>query len=425
MHRPVSLYLFTIAESGERKTAADELALQGVTGREKELRVDYARDSIAYENEAAAHRSQREQILRSKQDYETREEKREALENLGLAPSPPLLPMLTCPEPTFEGLTRLLREGSPSIGLFSDEGGQFIGGHGMNEDNRLKTASGLSALWDGAPLKRVRGQDGVIILPTRRLCLHIQAQPLVAVRLFDDPLLADQGLLSRILAIQPDTTAGSRLWRDSTSEVTEWLAVFTQRVLNNLRQPLPLVSGTQNELEPRILRLSEAARKLWIGFADHIERLITPDGPLEQVKGLANKAPEHAARIAGVCTLFTDFSAEVIDEDAIKGGIELTQFYLGETLRIRQIAGAKADLVLGEKLIAWLQKKWREPLVSLPDIYQRGPKPIIDRAIAQRIVDILVEHGWLIAIDGPVQVRGISRQKAWKIVLPAPTTLDD
>jgi hypothetical protein len=41
----------------------------------------------------------------------------------------------------------MVAAGQPSLGLFSAEGGQFIGGHGMNEDNKLKTAAGLSCAW--------------------------------------------------------------------------------------------------------------------------------------------------------------------------------------------------------------------------------------------------------------------------------------
>ena len=36
------------------------------------------------------------------------------------------------------------------------EGGQFIGGHGMTPEAMLRTAAGLSCLWDGEPIKRVR-----------------------------------------------------------------------------------------------------------------------------------------------------------------------------------------------------------------------------------------------------------------------------
>jgi hypothetical protein len=34
-----------------------------------------------------------------------------------------------------------------------------MGGHGMNQDNQLKTAAGLSELWDGIRISRVRATD--------------------------------------------------------------------------------------------------------------------------------------------------------------------------------------------------------------------------------------------------------------------------
>ena len=41
------------------------------------------------------------------------------------------------------------------LAFTTKEGGQFIGGHGMSEENKLRTASGLSDLWDGNAIRRV------------------------------------------------------------------------------------------------------------------------------------------------------------------------------------------------------------------------------------------------------------------------------
>ena len=62
----------------------------------------------------------------------------------------------TVTEPTFEGLTKLFATGQPSLGIFSDEGGQFLGGHAMNTDNRQKTLAALNDLWQGNPIRRTR-----------------------------------------------------------------------------------------------------------------------------------------------------------------------------------------------------------------------------------------------------------------------------
>ena len=87
-----------------------------------------------------------------------------------------------------EGLCKLLAVGLPSVGIFSAEGGQFVGGHGMADDAKLRTASGLSALWDGEPIKRIRAMDGCTVLPGRRVAMHLMVQPDVAVIWFGDRL---------------------------------------------------------------------------------------------------------------------------------------------------------------------------------------------------------------------------------------------
>jgi hypothetical protein len=42
---------------------------------------------------------------------------------------------------------KLFAVGHPSLGIFATEGGHFIGGHGMSDDNKLRTATGLSTVW--------------------------------------------------------------------------------------------------------------------------------------------------------------------------------------------------------------------------------------------------------------------------------------
>ena len=167
---PLSEFFLTIAQSGERKSEADRKALWPIQKREEALRAGYDVDLPAYEQRREAWEAQRRRILRAqgKGAAKTLDEKNAALEELGPPPQAPLTPLLTCPEPTFEGLCRLLVSGYPSVGVFSAEGGQFVGGHSMSEDHRLKTAAALSGLWDGAPIKRVRSGDGISILPGRR-----------------------------------------------------------------------------------------------------------------------------------------------------------------------------------------------------------------------------------------------------------------
>ena len=209
--RPLSLFIVTVAASGERKSAADHEALWPVRRREDSLRETYEVELPDYKR---AKRAWDIAVSRAEKTKGGRQEIETALRAVGDEPRAPLIPILTCGEPTLEGLQKLYAGGHPSLGLFSDEGGSFIGGHSMAEENRLRTVAGLSSLWDTGPIVRVRAGDGVIVLPGRRLALHLMAQPDAAARMLSDEVLLDQGFLSRLLVAAPASTAGTRFQRE-------------------------------------------------------------------------------------------------------------------------------------------------------------------------------------------------------------------
>jgi Protein of unknown function (DUF3987) len=412
--KPLSSFYLTIAASGERKTATDNMALSPIYKHEAYLAEIYQAELPRFQNDKIAWEEARKKAIASNKG--NRAAIRNALNELGSEPVSPLLPLLTCPEPTFEGLILALQRGQPSIGIFSSEGGQFIGGHGMSEENKLASAAGYSSIWDGGAIKRVRVKDGVTILAGRRLSTHLMVQPDVANILLSDALLADQGMLSRYLVTAPASCSGQRFSREPAPESRLKMLAYETRMHEILQLPLPLAAGKTNELAPRILRLSPDARTLQINFADHIERQIGPDGELKPISGLANKLPEHAGRLAGVLTVFENPGAHEISQDFMARGIMLAQHYAGEALRLFQGAKIDADLRHAARLLDWLHHSWNEANISLPDIYQRGPNSVGSRQTALRLVKILETHGWLVKIPGGAVVGGEPRRDVWRIV---------
>ncbi len=411
--KPLSNFFLTIAGSGERKSATDALALEPVRKQEEILGENYRAELPSYQNDKLAWEAARKRAITSNKG--DRSAIRSALNALGPEPLAPLLPMLTCPEPTFEGLCRALQYGQPSIGIFSAEGGQFIGGHGMSPENKLASAAGLSAVWDGDTIKRVRAGDGVIQLPGRRVSMHLMVQPGVANLMLSDTELADQGMLSRCLVTAPESCAGRRFFREPKPESRLKLLAYESRLHEIQQRQAPLAMGTSNILDPRTLRLSAEASTLWKSFADHVEGQIGPRGALEPVIGLANKAPEHAARLAAVLTLVDDPSANEVSQEFMAHGIALAQHYLGEALRLFQGARVDRDLRLAAQLLDWLRSRG-EPLVSLPDIYQFGPNAIRDRKTTLRLIRVLEAHKWVVKLPAPTVVNGERRRDVWQIV---------
>jgi hypothetical protein len=414
--RPSSEYFLTIADSGERKTSADTEALRGIESHEKELREQYGVDEAEYSNQFAAWDRQRAQILSDKKKYPTQSSKKQALDDLGIAPPAPLFPAIICPEPTYEGLCKLLAIGQPSMGVFSNEGGQFVGGHGMKEDNRLKTAAGMSDLWDGKTIKRVRSGDGASIIPGRRLSMHLMVQPMVFSQFYSDKLLESQGVFSRILVAAPDSAAGKRLFKPVSPQDEQALQAFAYGLLNVLRAPLPLAEGKRNELLPRLLEPSAKAKELLIKFSDHVESQLAEGQPYHPIKPFANKLAEHAARLAATKTLFADVMAGEINPNVMAEAIALAEFYAGEALRLRGALCINPMLALSEKALIWMQTKWGDPLISLPDIYQFGTHGIETKDVALKVVDVLRDHGWLVPMQGGGVVRGQRRRDVWRIV---------
>ena len=414
--RPLSNFFLSIAETGERKSSADSEAIQAIRDYEQALGNDYQSQHDQWKNEQDVWDQERQRILHDKKHNANHQARNACLNGLGSPPCEPMLPMLICEEPTFEGLCKLLQKAQPRIGVFSTEGGQFFGGYSMSEDHKLKTVSALSQIWDGVPIKRIRVADGVSILSGRRVSMHLMAQPYIAQKVLSDPLLKNQGFLSRVLITAPASVAGTRFYQKASSEVNQILANYTQRFRDILELPLPLAQGRQNELDLPSLNFTPAATKIWIEFHDYVERLIIEGGELEPIRGLANKLPEHAARLAGVLALVENSQATEIDHNNLEQGITLANYYASEALRLVGGCQIPPDLQLAIKLLSWLHLKWDCPIVSLPDIYQKSIYAIKDKSTAHKIVRILEDHRWLVRLPQGGKIKDVHRQEVWRIV---------
>ncbi len=302
---------------------------------------------------------------------------------------------LTVPDPTVEGLAKAWVSALPALGVFTAEGGQFVGGHGMSDEHRLKTAATYSALWDGEPFRRVRAGDGVTILPGRRLAMHIMVQPDAAEKFLSDGLLRDQGLLSRVLVAAPPSVAGSRLYRETRAEDDAAIRAYGARLLRILELPLPLAEGCLNELEPRVLHLSAEAKNAFEAFYNHVERQSGAEKELSLIPDFAAKAAEQAARIAGVLTVVEDQQASEIRTDTMARAIALTDWYVDEALRLRGVARVDPALRAADGLLQWMRRQGKPKFSFRDDIMQCGPRATRTKKAAEAALRILEDHGYI------------------------------
>ena len=411
--KPTSLFMLTVGESGERKSSSDKLAMAPIKYFEDEQRILYKEAYRLWKNKHKVWDKQYQSILSKVTDDD---DQIIALNALGNEPEKPMRPILTCSEPTFSGMFKLLEDSLPSIAIFSDEGGEFLGGHGLKKENKQATITGLSNIWDGKEIRRVRSGDGTSILYGRRVSMHLMVQEVIAQSFLSDKLIIGQGLLSRFLVCYPTSTMGNRLWKNPSEQSSVDLKTYSERMLTILRMHLPTKEHTRNELEPRTVKLSGDARTLWINFHNHIEAQLKPNGELRPIAGIANKIIELSTRIATVIAFFENPHIEVLSAEDMAKGIELGQYYLSEALRLFDMGHVDKTLIDAEKLYDWLKNKWKEEYVSLPDVCNSGPNAIRDKVKAEPLFKILESQGYLIKADKPVVIGDKNRLNAWKIV---------
>jgi len=390
--RPSSLFLVTIAASGDRKSSADNEAMLPVRTHEKRLRDEYDTDFRDWKLDHAAWVATRRKIENdAKIKHDAR---RERLAELGDEPRRPLSPILTSGDVTPDGLIKNWSFNHGALGVFSAEGGQFTAGHGMSDDNRLRTAAMLSGFWDGNGAVRIRAGDGVTMLLGRRLTVHLMVQPDAAAGVLSDRTLRDQGLLSRILIAAPPSIAGQRFYRSASFEQEEAIKAYGLRVLALLEQQPRRLSGGPNELDPLVLGMSAEAEAEWIQFFNHVEAECGPAGEFKLIRDVAAKAAENAARIATVIAAIEQTDLTKIGLPAMRCGIGLAGWYLREALRLAHASRLDPKLLRAQALLDWLRSREMHQ-VGFRDILQYGPSATRTKAAADDATMILLAHGWL------------------------------
>jgi hypothetical protein len=94
-------------------------------------------------------------------------------------------------------------------------------------------------------------------------------------------------------------------------------------------------------------------------------------------------------------------------------GIELAQHYASEALRLFGVSRVSRQIRDAQRLLRWLANSWPGTVISLPDIYQRGPNFLREAAPARKSVEVLV---YLDPDPKGAVIDGKYRREVWRIV---------
>jgi hypothetical protein len=389
---PVSLFGLSVLDSGDRKTATDDLASVAVKEYESHLRMVYKSEYPHYRNELDAYNAERNSIIGSKDKKSqiTQSERVEKLNELTL-PEAPLEPKIVSTDPTLEGLHKAFLHGRPSLGLFTDEGAGFFGSNGMNDQNRKKMIAGLSKLWGGGDIERTRGGEGESFqLSGRRLSSHIMLQPVIAEEVLGDKLMSGQGFLARFLIISPASLAGTRKYNYKNADESQELYDYKVLMLNLLNRELEVEDD--GGLITRRLTLTDEAKALWVPFYNEVESQLGKDGDLDIIKEVANKIAENVLRIAGVLCAVNEDSE--ITHTHMANALELGGYFLSEQLRLTQGSQVIVPNRNANDLAKWIAKQG--PKITLNKITTFGPRAVGAKKGVDHIrslMGILVKYG--------------------------------
>lgn len=412
---PLSLDILSVGYSGERKTSIDRCVLAPFKGREEKMWEQYLDDAATYEVESVIRRTEREAVLKDK----NRSEDAKRIDLLAIPePVRPMRPHIIIENATIEALLRHLRDDMPSVGLFSSEGGMFLGGYSMRKEQTLATIAALSRLWDGSPVPRSTVSDFENTMPLfgRRLSCHLMIQARVAMKLLGDDEIQDQGILSRFLICWPESTIGTR-FDENTLRIDQSAdaALYSSRITKILEIPLPLSEKIPGKLEPRQLKCSGEAYRLWKTFNRHVERRMANDGAFFLLRNFVNKAPENAARVAGVLTLIDDIDAKDIPGDKMNNAVSLMEFHIQEIARAFCQGSVGDELHRAQSLLDWINEKGHKHIY--PElVYRLGPPMFRTKDKAMVVLDVLEHHGHLMRMDDGFVVDGKPRKLSWQVV---------
>ena len=381
-HEPTSLYLLTVAPSGARKSATDDVTFHAIRKYERAQQQEYLREYVEWKKNS------------KKTDFHD---------------EPPRDPKITFTDGSAEAIQRDAHKAKyASRALITDEGGRLFGGYALAPDRLLSGLSVFSSLWDGRETTvRRMAEGGSYTMYSRRIMLHVQVQQLVVKKFLTDPIVASQGLLGRFMVAQIDAVPKREYKRGNVFESLGMQKLYEVHRL--LLQEIVDCEHLENGGKRKSLTLTDEALSYWIVVHDGFETFRETASD-DAVASFYGKAPAHVLRVAGV--LAASHGEHEIALDFIRDAYLIVRWYGLDLQRAQDgacVSEDEADLI---RLLTWLKRHEGETLTAR-DIQRRSIKAIKKGGVKKlrKFMEHLVQagyplkrtdEGWLIGKIGDV-----------------------
>lgn len=397
---PVGLFLLTIADSGERKSTCDGFFTSAIRQYQEEQAEAMKPAIKEYQAAIAAWEAERDGILSAIKGAaklgKSTENLRADLADLQRdKPEAPRVPKLLLGDETPENLAWGLAKHWPSAGVVSAEAGIVFGAHGMSGDSVMRNLGLLNVLWDGGSHSVGRRTSESFTVKGARLTVALQIQEMTLRSFFDKSggLARGTGFLARFLVAWPESTQG---FRPFTEAPPNWphLAVFHQRIAAILANPVPM--DEEGALSPALMMLAPEAKAAWVTFHDAIESELASGGELYDVRDVASKSADNAARLAALFQIFEHGMGGAVRLECFESASRIAAWHLNESRRFFGELALPAELADAARLDTWLVeycKRERTHLVPIAKLQQFGPGGLRSKATIETALRELEEAG--------------------------------
>ncbi|MFV9474678.1 YfjI family protein [Advenella sp. RU8] len=398
---PVSLFGLVLAESGERKSTVDWFFTRPIreyeTQQAESMKADlanYHADLQSWESKKAGCKEAIKQAVKNGKTTDAFESNLRALELD--KPEPPKVPRLIYGDFTPEELTYSLATRWPSGGVVSDEAGSVFGSHGMGADSVMRNLAAMNTLWGGGTHTVSRRTSASFSTRNARLVvsLLVQLPVLVDYMRKAGELARGSGFLARFLVAWPESTQGTRQYQEPNGNMAG-LTVFTARLTQLLNMPVQF-DETGHGLSFVTLELTPEAKSVWVSVYNAIESELAPLKSLADVKDVASKTGDNAARIAALFHLFETGTIGDISRENMKAACAIAMWHLSESRRLLTELQQAPEISLAAKLDAWLIEQCNEQgtnCISTGHVLQRFPSSRLRKLthllpVLQELIDV-------------------------------------
>lgn len=388
LRSPVSLYLLTLAESGERKSTVDKMLMKPLYQLEEELFDKYTHalntwrsDEEIFNFERKALMSKLKSDIRRNKDHLATNEQLKAL--LASHQQPPIRFKQIFNDATPAAIKDYLCGYWRSIGIMSDEAGTIFNGYTLNE------LPFINKMWDGATFSVERKSEPEKLIRDARLTLALMVQPDVFKGYLQrkGDTAKGIGFFARCLICQPDSKQGSR--RISSPVVSsEHLPVFHQRLMEIVNESI----ARDNQNDRLCLRFSVEAENRWIEFYNKVESDMGLLGTLSDFRDYASKVAENMARVASLLHYFNGNDGD-ISLSAVEDAVKITTWYVNEYIHIfskpQELTPAISE---ADELYWWIKNHCNRlvvPYITKNTVLQYGPNKFRKRSKANELLGML------------------------------------